>query len=867
MFRGDCGRSLFSTETSSCVLSIQTDASANMTRLALEQVTDFGDFTKGKDLKEFFKQAYSHISFQNCLTDVRLSPDGRHIHVIVRQPKSGLMTYDKYQRAHLMQCQKHVDLVLTRNVPIVDVLYVPQSSKPEDGASVLGVIFENGKVEFWKFLECGSGWRLLQTVDLCNSPRAKVVSVSMCQNFIIWCEERPPSENSSAVCSNFRFCICKKTVEVNNDGGVTLGNVKIALHNNPQYMTVSSGDLVYLLPDTQVKSLMGVSKVFLAWSPEHDTFKVHSASSCTLMKSSSKESDFKRLVSDCIGLISTINPPDIRGFSPTGCGDLLLLLSTGWVCIMKKDGSLCNIYKLPDNCLSASGTQNSLNIYNDTLALTIGRTLFLIDTKCGLELERISLKTEGLLFINSQDSHSPQMLSESGLFVVRQRPKPAPTPSEDSSALLVEAVFEEACKYYQQRSLSSTQLTVEKLKKGGMFQAPISLAAILKDYLSNQKTKPGEKHSSGQERLMSSLESELRSLVLLEDIKTSMVKASEKDLENYCESLVQQEICRLLGGELEKENLQYLNGIFQQFPTYSWHAIQSVLHLKCNGEGSLSSKAPAELWKIIVSPVQPTANFAHCNGQQKHTTVNLPVFELLCHSIFKFQPSWLPRFLELAQQQAGTSSSSSWNYGVKESSESVPLYKRALAVLPCKGTYQHLEVELLLCSERPNAIMQALRILIEQGQWERVTQVAERFCRQSPLLNKEIFSALLCEVSQRRDLDPYLDLLWTLCPEDMTVTSILNTVLKNIPGSTQNSGPFEAQGSQVTIGLLKPLLRKVLQRESKPNQRYADILQSPTIPPLTPPRQPKGLSRKTERDAELQEAKQKTSSGSRAGLV
>lgn len=538
---------------------------------------------------------------------------------------------------------------------------------------------------------------------------------------------------------------------------------------------------------------------------------------------------------------------------------------------MKKDGSLCNIYKLPDNCLSASGTQTSLNIYNDTLALTIGRTLFLIDTKCGLELERISLKTEGLLFVNSHDSHSPQMLSESGLFVVTQKPKPALTPFEDSSALLVEAVFEEACKYYQQRSLSSTQLTVEKLKKGGMFQAPISLAAILKDYLSNQKTKPGEKHSSGQERLMSSLESELRSLVLLEDIKTSMVKASEKDLENYCESLVQQEICRLLGGELEKENLQYLNGIFQQFPTYSWHGIQSVLHLRCNGEGSLSSKAPAELWKIILSPVQPTANFAHCNGQQKHTAVNLPVFELLCHSIFKFQPSWLPRFLELAQQQAGSSSSSSWTFGVKESSESVPLYKRALTVLPCKGTYQHLEVELLLCSERPNAIMQALRILIEQGQWERVTQVAERFCRQSPLLNKEIFSTLLCEVSQHRDLDPYLDLLWTLCPEDMTVTSILNTVLKNIPGSTQNSGPFEAQGSQVTIGLLKPLLQKVLQRESKPNQRYADILQSPTIPPLTPPRQPKGLFRNTDLNAELQEDKQKTSSGSqvtsRTGLV
>lgn len=825
-----------------------------MTLLALEQVTDFGDFTKGKDLKEFFKREYSNMPTQNCLSDVRLSPDGRHIHVIVRQPKSGLMTYDKYQRAHLMQCQKHVDLVLTRNVPIVDVIYIPQS-KPDDAASVLGVIFENGKVEFWKFLESRSGWHLLQTVDLCNSPRAKVVSVSMCQNFIIWCEERPPSENSSSVCSNFRFCICKKTVEV-NEGGVSLGNVKIALHNNPRYTTISSGDLVYLLPDMRENSSLGVSKVFIVWSPEHDTFKVHSACSCTLMKSSSKESDFKRLVTDFIGLLPTLNPPDICGFSPTGCGDLLLLLSTGWVCIMKRDGCLRNIYKLPDNCLSASGTQNSLNMYSEVLALTIGRTLFLIDTKCGLELERISLKTEGLLFVNSLDSHSPQMLSETGLFVVMQTQKPSPTHSEDSSALLVEAVFEEACKYYQQRSLSSTQLTVEKLKKGGMFQAPISLAAILRDYLSNQKTKTGEKHSSGQERLMSSLESELRSLVLLEDIKTSMVKASEKDLENYCETLVQQEICRLLGGELERENLQYLNSIFQLFPTYSWHAVQAVLHLRCNGEGSLSSKAPAELWKIILSPVQPTANFAHCNGQQKHTTVNLPVFELLCHSIFKFQPSWLPRFLELAQQQMGTTSTSSWSYGAKESSESLPLYKRALTVLPCKGSNQHLEVELLLCSERPKAIMQALRILIEQSQWERVTQVAERFCRKSPLLNKEIFSALLCEVSQHRDLDPYLDLLWTLCPEDMTVTSILNIVLKNLPDSKQNAGPFEAHGSQVTIGLLKPLLRKVLQRETKPSHRYADILHSPTVPPLTPPRQPKGLSR----DAEHKETKLRTSS-------
>lgn len=190
----------------------------------------------------------------------------------------------------------------------------------------------------------------------------------------------------------------------------------------------------------------------------------------------------------------------------------------------------------------------------------------------------------------------------------------------------------------------------------------------------------------------------------------------------------------------------------------------------------------------------------------------------------------------------------------------MPLYKRALCILsslsPDRDQHQDLEVELLLVSGRPNAILQALRILMAKQQWERVTQVAQEFCKQSPLLNKEIFTTLLCEVAQHRDLDPYLDMLWVLCPEDLTVTTILNLVLKNLtsphapPSSSSSSfsmssttssspAPFaDSQSGQLTIGLLKPLLRKVLQRETKPSHHYADILQSPSFPPPAPPRQP-----------------------------
>uniref|UniRef100_A0A4W5QN50 BLOC-2 complex member HPS6 N-terminal domain-containing protein n=1 Tax=Hucho hucho TaxID=62062 RepID=A0A4W5QN50_9TELE len=212
-----------------------------MMQRMLEQVTDFVDYTKGTDLNEYLKQTYSNnISCKNNLSDVRVSPDGRHIHVILRKPKVGLMTFDKYQRPQLIQSPKHLDLGLTRAVPIVDIVYFDDKNR-DGGVPLLAVIFENGKAEFWKFLELKGGWHPLHTTDLCNSPLAKVISVSASQNYIFWCEERPPSGSSSPVneTHNFRYCICKRTYEV-EEMAVSLGGMKIALHNNPRYNIISS---------------------------------------------------------------------------------------------------------------------------------------------------------------------------------------------------------------------------------------------------------------------------------------------------------------------------------------------------------------------------------------------------------------------------------------------------------------------------------------------------------------------------------------------------------------------------------------------------------------------------------------------------
>ncbi|XP_035255399.1 Hermansky-Pudlak syndrome 6 protein-like [Anguilla anguilla] len=847
----------------------------NMKRLTVELLTDFNDFTGGKDLSDFLKRCYSDVTSKNELFDIRLSPDGHHIHAIRRKAKTELITFDKCRRTRVIQDKTHLDSGLTRTVPLSDLIYLECGSRDGDSA-VLAVVFENGKTEFWKYSERKGGWNLLQTSDLCKSPRAKIFSVCASATCIIWCEERDPSKSSSALNatgSKFRYCICKRNYEI-GDVCVRLGGAKVLLHSNPCYRVITSGDNAYLLPEVKENSLAGgITKVFLTWSLQYGTVAVNSACQGALMrkhKLTSKDSDFKVLISECMGARSTISPVEICACSPAEHGGLLLLLSSGWVSVLQNDGVLRQVYKLADNCLPSCGADSSISIHGDVLALTLKSTLYLIDVRCGLELEKISLKTRGVLFDSCLESCTIHLLCESGLFVIRHRDLESGqklvghSESLRLGSVLVEAVFEEACRYYQQRSLSSTQLTVEKLKSCELFQAPIALSSILRDYLSSKKTGNNPALEAGSySKLRLLLETKLQSLVALEDLKMAVVGSSDRDLEGHCETLVQKEVSRLLSSEMDRQNMLYLNRIFSTFPSQAWQALQSVFQLRCKGDGSLSAEAPSEVWKTALSPTHYPAQAANLHPQPSDPAANaaVPVFELLCRSFFHFQPCWLPRFVELAQQQASSCSSSSWSCLVEETPGSAPLYKRALSVLPGNREFWDLEVELLLCSRRPKAVMQALWILIRRQQWGRVTQVAQSFSRQSPLLNKEIFTALLCEVTQHRDLDPNLDLLWALCPEDLTVVSILDIVLKNLPASVQGGAPYPAQSTQLTIGFLKPLLRKVLQRETRPSWRYVDILQSPYCPPPTPPREAKGLPRAlTDRAMDLHDHIQNTMS-------
>ncbi|KPP63098.1 Hermansky-Pudlak syndrome 6 protein-like, partial [Scleropages formosus] len=741
-----------------------------------EPVSDFSDFTRGRDLSDFLRDNSIGSGTRAPPFHLRISPDGCHIHVVLSKPRADLMTCDKRRSSAQIRSQSGLVVSPAKRSPVADV-----RRRPVENPS----------------------------------------------------EENPPLLDGPRLC--FTYSICSRAFELDQET-VRLGRAEVVLRDGPPFVVVASAENVYLLPDSRASAPGSTSRLLLGWSPCRDQVAVYSICEGSILmaepSAAAKGSDFRRLVSECLVALLAADPVELRSFSTTGDGGLVLLLSSGWICVMNVDGVLRRVHRLAENGATSNCDRISMNAYSDCLAVVEGRVLHVIDLQCGLELGRIPLRDDGILFLNHDERHVPHLLTDTGLFLVRlHESRSDHNPGQDSSrsvrldSVLEEVVFEEACRRYQTRTLSGMQLTVDKMMSEGKLQAPILLSSVLRDYLKERTVSSwtqGGVH--GCKKLLRILEPELKKLALLEDVKTSVLTASESQLRRHCEILVQEELVRLLRTELNGKDVLYLNVVFSSFPSESWEAVQTLLRLSETKDGALSSEAPAAVWRTVLAPVQP-----------EDTSVlltPLPIFELLCRLFLLFQPGQLPLFVDLAQQHAiGPSHSSSGSliglYGTEAESEGQPLYKRAISVLLGPGCSQDLEVELLLRSGRPNG-------------WGQAVGLAERFCGRSPLLNKEIFTTLLRKGCQYRNLDPYLDRIRALCPEDMTASSIIRVVLESLSGSGSEPLPFWNRGDHLTVAPLRPLLAHVLQRETRPHYGYGDLTRFSAIPPPIPPRRPRG---------------------------
>ncbi|XP_043912201.1 Hermansky-Pudlak syndrome 6 protein [Protopterus annectens] len=792
-----------------------------------EQISDFTDFTRGKQLADLLQHQYGVV------LKIWVSGDGKRIALCIgtKERYGELLTFDRICNSGLLQPPTYLDRSLQQpsgSVGLADLFYL----QDRNGFQWAALVLQNGRVEFWKCKDGMSTWELMHTCELCNSLRGRVTSVCTNGTIIVWCEERPATSTNS-VSSVCRYCICKRSLEL-SQYGVILGGLKIVLHDCPSYRlffnVASEG--VFMVPAASAPGT--VSGLLLIWLPKEDILSV-SAPSHGLIHSQKLTlggSDFKTVVLRSIGLLSFTGIHEIHNVALSSCGGLLLMDKSGRLSIVYPTGTQTQICHLEAS--KALGTKVSMQALDSLLALFFDRVLYLVNLNTGKLVQKIVLTVDELIFLDCFGGGDISFLGKNGIYMVKRATGPKNYGQHyvnNAELSLEEMIFEEACSYYQRRSLSGTRLTVEKLKKEGTFQAPIMLSTVLQNYLKHKRVK-----GLGQEpcsKLLSIMVDELQSYSSLEELKSCVVNANESDITSFCEELVDQELGRLLRSDIDRGNLVYLNMIFCTFPREAWEAVKSNLQLQSNGAGSLSARATSDVWKTVVGQGDIASQESLVNGV-------FPVFELICHSLYRFRPKWLPKFVTLTQQHI----CGSWNYGSKDRPDRIPLYKRALSVLP-KREYNstttlevsEMEVELLLCSQRPKAVMQAIKILIDLKKWSRVIEVAQTCSQISPLLRKDIFTFLLTEVSQHRNLDNYSDQLWALCPEDMSAPEIINIVLKNIPSSNQPLLPFPVRNEdQLSIGLLSPLLIAAFKQRSMLCDQYAATLESPSFPPPTPPR-------------------------------
>ncbi|XP_062988587.1 BLOC-2 complex member HPS6 [Elgaria multicarinata webbii] len=791
---------------------------------ALRQVSDWSDFVRGRCLRELLEQRLP----SEAPSRIVASPDRQHLLLLWNQP-------DREARVVAFQRLGVVGSDLERTwqppqPPVVGLLFL---ESPATAISwVLTIICEQGRTELWRFLPA-AGWQLLQSLELCHGARARIVSICSWDGQLVWCEERPPLDAQQIPERRaFQYCICTRGLQV-GEQGAQLSPLRIVLHNSPVYQVLASPSGVFLVPTPA--TFPAIAKFVLIWHPEHSDIVIAAPSrGCIGTKAlqPGSEVDFKKLVLGYVGLLAAMETLDIHSCALSSCKGLFLVTKTGAVDLVQPNGVWRPIFDLEGWAL-APGEQVQLKVFGDTLTCLLGGALYLVDLDSRQLIEKKTVSMEEVLFLDfhAEDEEEMQLLAPSGIYSLDFSGTDKTSQPEPN---LVEMVFEEACKYYQRRSLSSSQLTVEKLKKGDMFQAPIALSSILCHSLA-----PKERRSRAlpepYAKLLGTMQLELQSYQNLEFLKSCVVGASESEVQSYGEALVEQELSRLLHLDLNRENLAYLNAIFGSFPGASWKAIQNHLQLQQNGDGVLVARATPDVWKKILGGPVPSLS------KQGEGPVNgvVPLFELVCLSLHQFKPKWLPQFVELSQQYMGAS----WTYSNKEGPEGgVPLYKRALAVLPrcrsrCSLAEGEMEIELLLSSQRPKAILQAMDLLIRDGRWQRVMEAAKKFSMLSPLLNKEIFIVLLGEFCQHRALDPYLDKLWELCPADLSASDVLSIIQQHVAPAEQDPSPFPSdRTSQMTIGLLKPLLHRLAQCPSGPAEIYADVLHGPTFPPPTPPR-------------------------------
>ncbi|XP_032806236.2 BLOC-2 complex member HPS6 [Petromyzon marinus] len=671
---------------------------------------------------------------------------------------------------------------------------------PPPAVALVAVVFESGRVDFWRSdvrrqrHEMSPAGR----ADLCISPRARVLSAAAFSSCLLWCESRSSSAPRSSRDLLLRHCVCRRAVSQATGGGgpATLGGVQVLLHGCPTLHVVPSADVVHLVPfqrnPTPLQSLLPL------WSPRDGTVSAVALrrGGVVCARRPDSDADFKGLALGCASPPPTGEP--IVAHTACRGGGLLLGLSDGRLWRVERDGA-CRVLCRCD--LLRRGSRLDMLAVKNALAVASDRDVEMFDTRSGHLIRKIKGGVCILSIMSDRDEDEFRFLTEKGIYRVDTEP----ARSHGSGSLrpqdvLSAWVYEEACSYYQKRSLTGNKITPEQLKQGGAGKGAASVVAILSHAVCPKNT--NSQAAPFSVNLENALKPLIESYVKIEQIKRTFVVDDEAEIQ-YAE-FIKEEVSRLLQGR-DMGTPQRFQSLLDTFLSETLSAVWDILGP--NNDGAAAAGAAGggtnESWRCVM---------------QENTDRDCvpPVYEQLCVALYQHRPEDLLPFVGAAQESQRAVPRSR----LSADSAATPPHLRALFVLPeSKGgggggeEAAFIRTE-LLCRGSPEDAAQAIQLLLSMGMWQQAVAAASRYRIDNQMLQAQVFTTFLDAFTCSRGLDPYVGKVWELCPDSMTATDVLATVLHNLPNSHDEAQPFGRRDAQITIELLRPLLTRLLLKES-----------------------------------------------------
>ncbi|CAM9475941.1 unnamed protein product [Lampetra planeri] len=673
------------------------------------------------------------------------------------------------------------------------------AAAPPPAVALVAVVFESGRVDFWRSdvrrqrHEMSPAGR----ANLCISPRARVLSAAALSSCLLWCEARSSSAPRSSRDLLLRHCVCRRAVSQATAGGpVTLGGVQVLLHGCPALHVVPSADVVHLVPFQ--RNPVPLQSLLPLWSPRDGTVSAVALrrGGVVCAKRPDSDADFKGLALGCVSPPPTSEP--VVAHAACRGGGLLLGLSDGRVWRVERDGA-CRVLCRCD--LLRRGSRLDMLAVKNALAVASDRDVEMFDTRSGHLIRKIKGGVCILSITSDRDEDEFRFLTEKGIY----RADTEPVRSHGSGSLrpqdvLSAWVYEEACSYYQKRSLTGNKITPEQLKQGGAGKGAAFVVAILSHAVCPKYT--NSQAAPFSVNLENALKPLIESYVKIEQIKRTFVVDDEAEIQ-YAE-FIKEEVSRLLQSR-DMDTPKRFQSLLDTFLSETLSAVWDILGPNDDGAAAAAAAGGGlnESWRCVM---------------QESTDRDCvpPVYEQLCVALYQHRPEDLLPFVGAAQESQRAVPRSR----LSADSAATPPHLRALFVLPeSKGgggggeEAAFIRTE-LLCRGSPEDAAQAIQLLLSMGMWQQAVAAASRYRIDNQMLQAQVFTTFLDAFTCSRGLDPYVGKVWELCPDSMTATDVLATVLHRLPNSHDEAQPFVRRDAQITIELLRPLLTRLLLKES-----------------------------------------------------